>query len=134
MTPVTLLLPYPVSANRYWRSYVPKGWTRALVVLSPEAKAFKEECGWRARAAGVRAPVTCPVALSIRLYPRDRRLLDIDNALKVVVDALKGIAYEDDKQVWRLDIERRTPDGNPRLELTIEAYVPAVTELEEAAA
>jgi crossover junction endodeoxyribonuclease RusA len=23
--PITLVLPYPLSANRYWRTYMPKG-------------------------------------------------------------------------------------------------------------
>lgn len=35
-----LILPYPVSSNRYWRSFVPKGWTRALSTTTLDVVAF----------------------------------------------------------------------------------------------
>jgi len=116
---VKLTLPYPVSANRYWRSYVPKGWTRPVVVVSPEAKAYKERAGWIAKAAGLRNPVAGLVEVRLKLFPRDKRLLDIDNAIKVAIDALAGIAYVNDKQVNKVSAERCNPDGNPRLEVEV---------------
>jgi len=47
------------------------------------------------------------------------RSLDLDNALKVTIDALKGIAYVDDAQVWRLSAERMEPDGEARIEVSV---------------
>lgn len=132
-----LTLPWPVSSNRYWRSFVPKGHKRAVVVLSDEAKAYKREVGWLAKAAGMR-PVRGRVHLDCRLYPalpldaakRMRkhgeawhdtvRSIDLDNALKVTIDALKGIAYVDDAQVWKITAERAEPDGRARLVVCIE--------------
>lgn len=114
-----LTLPYPISANRYWRSFVPKGWTRAVVAISPEAKEYKKQVGWIANAARVRNPVRGLVEVRIKLFPRDKRLLDIDNVLKVAIDALAGIAYENDRQVNKLSAERCDPDGNPRLEVEV---------------
>ena len=116
---VKLTLPYPVSANRYWRSFVPKGWARAVVVVSPEAKAYKEQAGWIAKAAGLRNPVLGLVEVRIKLFPRDKRLLDIDNVLKVAIDSLAGIAYANDKQVNKVSAERCEPDGRPRLEVEV---------------
>lgn len=127
-----LILPPPVSSNRYWRSFVPKGWTRAVVVLSDEAKAYKREAGWLAKAAGIRVPLTGPVEVRVVHYPRDRRLLDLDNALKVALDALNGIAYEDDKQVCKITAERRAPHGEARLEVEVLPYTVPM-ELEAAA-
>lgn len=122
-------LPSPISANRYWRSFVPKGWTRAVVAPSKEAKAYREECSWRAVAAGVRL-IDGAVELRICLYPKDRRLLDLDNALKVLIDSLRGVAYADDKQVWRIVAERRDPDGVGRVEVEVLPYVmPTALEL-----
>lgn len=115
---MTLILPYPVSANRYWRSFVPRGHTRALVVVSDEAKAYKAECGWRAKAAGMK-PVSGTVYINVRLVPASRVCMDLDNALKVTLDALKGIAYADDAQVYRIHAERRDPDGQARLEVEV---------------
>jgi crossover junction endodeoxyribonuclease RusA len=119
-----LILPYPVSANRYWRSFVPKGWTRATVHVTPEAKAYKAECGWIAKAAGIRAPVRHAVALEIVLVPANGVCMDLDNALKVSIDALKDIVYFDDKQVRKIIAERREPDGKARLEVQVSTYVP----------
>lgn len=133
---MTVTLPWPVSANRYWRSFVPKGHRRAIVTLSDEAKSYKAQVGWMARAAGLRV-VTGRVHVDCKLYPAmpkdaasrmrkhgdlwddDVRSIDLDNALKVTIDALKGIAYVDDKQVWRIHAERMEPTGEARMVVTI---------------
>ncbi len=136
----TITLPYPLSANRYWRSFVPRGQARAVVVLSDDAKQYKQRVGWMVKAAGLRAPITGRVAVEIALYPnrpqdwktRQRKFgaawddsvlcIDLDNANKVLLDALKGIAIEDDKWVRRLVSERMEPDaGDARVVVTITA-------------
>lgn len=119
-----LLLPYPVSANRYWRTVVNKRTERAMTFVSKEAEAFKEECGWRARAAGVKAPINGLVELRIRLVPKNGVCMDLDNALKVTIDALKGIVYADDSQVYRIVAERLDADPTgSRLEVEAVPYV-----------
>ena len=55
-------------------------------MVSPEAKAYKERAGWIAKAAGLRNPVAGLVEVRLKLFPRDKRLLDIDNAIKVAID------------------------------------------------
>jgi crossover junction endodeoxyribonuclease RusA len=122
---VKLTLPYPVSANRYWRSFVPRGYKRALVVVSDEAKAYIREVGLEAKRQGLRKPATGLVSLIVRLIPANRVCMDLDNALKVVIDALKGIAYADDADVFKIVAERADPDGHARLEIEIDAYLPA---------
>lgn len=118
-----VILPYPVSANRYWRTVVahrrdgPKK-PRALTFVSDEAKAYKTECAWRAKAAGLK-PLAGPMELRVRLVPANRVCMDLDNALKVTIDAMKGIAYGDDAQVYRIVAERGDPDGKARLEVEV---------------
>lgn len=137
----SLSLPYPVSANRYWRSFVPKGHRRAIVVLSDEAKSYKSQVGWIAKEHGLIAPLSGRVHLDCKLYPSlpkdaERRMrkhgdgwddsvqcLDLDNALKVLIDSLKGIAYADDKQVFRLTAERMEPDGEARVVVAVSQIV-----------
>jgi crossover junction endodeoxyribonuclease RusA len=45
--------------------------------------------------------------------------IDVDNANKVLLDALKGVAIDDDKWVRRLTSERMEPDGEARIVVTI---------------
>lgn len=115
-----LVLPYPPSVNRMYRSFVPKGWNRAVVTLSPEAKAYKEQVGWLAREQGVKAPLTGPVELRLALIPKNRVCMDLSNCWKVAEDALNGIVYADDAQVFKIVAERRDPDPTgARLEVEI---------------
>ena len=53
---IELTLPYPISANRYWKSRVMTvhGKPMPQTYVSKEAKEFKEHVGCLARAAGVR--------------------------------------------------------------------------------
>lgn len=141
--PITLTLPYPVSANRMWRTYMPKGFKAPVTVLSSEGKAYKAQVCGLAKIAGVKAPITGRVAIDIRLYPnrpkdwekRAKRdpmawddtvlCLDLDNANKVLFDALKGVAIDDDKWVRRITSERMEPDGEARVIVTITPIVSA---------
>lgn len=139
---IVVTLPYPISANRYWRTRVIKPKAGPAIVstyVSPEAKAYKEQVGWILRAAGVRAPIEGRVAIAYTLYPhrpqdwqtRQRKLgaawddtvqcLDLDNAQKVLLDSLKGIAFEDDAWVRRIEAQRAEPDGEARIVVTITA-------------
>lgn len=142
---ICLTLPYPISANRYWRSFVPRGHTRAIVTLSDEAKAYKTEVQWLCRQAGVRRPITGRVCIEVRLYPNRPQdwakraakdpagwddtvqCLDLDNANKVLLDSLKGVAIDDDKWVRRIVSERMEPDAGPaRVVVTITPLAPVV--------
>lgn len=117
---IRLSLPYPVSANRYWRTIV-QG-KRALVFVSDEAKRYKRDAGWLARGAGLRQPYECPVELRITLTPKNGICMDLDNALKVTIDALKGIAYVDDSQVRKITAERAPADGRGGLIVEVDPF------------
>lgn len=121
---IRLVLPYPVSANRYWRTVVNKKTGHAMTFVSQEATSYKSEAGWLAKAAGIKGPLRCAISLSFRLVPDNGVCMDLDNALKVAIDALNGVAYFDDKQVRKITAERAEPDGRARLEVEIEEYQP----------
>jgi crossover junction endodeoxyribonuclease RusA len=98
-----------------------------------------------AKAAGVLAPITGRVSIDVKLYPnrpqdfkkrqRDHgdawddtvMCIDLDNANKVLLDALKGVAIEDDKWVRSMTAERMEPDGEARVVVTIRRYVRAAS-------
>lgn len=139
---VTLTLPKPVSANLYWRTFLPKGHTRPIVTLSDQAKAYKAQVKQIARHAGITTPLAGRIELTIQLYPErpldwakrarknpggwddDVRSIDLDNALKVAIDAIKDVVIDDDKWVRRLVAERMEPDGDGRLVVTVRKIVP----------
>jgi crossover junction endodeoxyribonuclease RusA len=146
MKTITLTVPYPISANRYWatRTVTPKGKRpMAMTYVTPEAKAYKATVEAICRAAGIRKPLLGRVQLDVQLFPhrpldwqaRQRKLgaawddgvqcLDLDNANKVLLDALKEVAIEDDKWVRRIVSERMEPDGQARLVVTITAIAAA---------
>ena len=133
--PIVLTLPWPVSANRYWRP-VPIG-KHITIVPTKEAKEYRRDTARLVTAAGVHKPILGRVAVDVQLYPhrpldwqRRQRLhgaawddtvqcIDLDNANKVLLDALKGSAIEDDKWVFRLTSQRMEPDGQARVVVTI---------------
>lgn len=121
---VKLVLPYPVSANRYWISFWSPRQKRVFTGPTKEAKAYKEEIGWRAKAAGVRAPIAGLVELRVRLVPESGVCMDLDNSLKVAIDAMKDIVFGDDSQVYRIVAERAEADpaGGKRLEVEVVPY------------
>lgn len=84
---------------------------------------------WCARAAGVRV-LTGPVAVSLALYyPRPKKPThpfparnDVDKAARSCLDALTGIAWQDDQQVVALTVIKEfAPNGSPGARVTIGA-------------
>lgn len=70
---------------------------------------YEERVGLLGRAAGL-TPRSGPVAVEIDVYVSDGRVGDVDNYAKAVLDGLTGVAYEDDRQVVRLVVERHRAD------------------------
>lgn len=106
---MTITLPSPPSANRYWRNF------RGRTVVSAEAKAYKEQVGWIARAAGAQL-IDGNVALTVRWY-RERKSGDLSNRLKILEDSLQGILFDNDSQIVRIVAERYDDKHNPRVEV-----------------
>jgi len=147
LKPIRLVLPYPVSANRYWATmaYFDRETRKpmARTYVTEEAKAYKLEVAWLAKAAGFKAPTTRPIEVGrITLFAPATRLrrdkfmklvevknsvvLNLDNCLKVTFDALNGVVYVDDKQLKRIrgPIEYAEPSGRGGLVIEIGEFIP----------
>jgi crossover junction endodeoxyribonuclease RusA len=114
---IRLTLPSPPSANRYWT--VAPG--RGLVVTS-EAQAYKREVAAVVAALGV-LPLVGDVIWGPGIWYRPRRAGDAGaNRLKVLEDALNGLAYLDDDQIAMYELWRRSDDDprHPRVELLLQ--------------
>jgi crossover junction endodeoxyribonuclease RusA len=102
---IRLTLPYPVSANRYWRIF------NGRAVHSSEARSYREAVQYKAREKRV-TPIAGDVSVHVALCPEltkkgeaSKTRLDLDNCIKVALDALQGVAFSNDKQVVKLIAE-----------------------------
>jgi len=108
---LTLILPFPPSSNIYWRH------NRGITHRSKEAVSYIEQVKLLCLERRIR-PVSCPVAVHIEAY-RPARRGDLDNSLKITIDSLRGIAYDDDKQIVELHAYRHDDKDDPRVVVTI---------------
>lgn len=113
-------LPYPVSLNRNLRN------VKGNVLVSKEAKQYKSDVGWLAKAAGCKV-MTGDISVSVNFHPKTNKdgsasktRLDIDNVIKTVFDAMNGVCWVDDKQVVRLFIEIGKPILNGGLTVVVD--------------
>ncbi len=151
-----LVLPMPISANLYWRTFVQPNAKFANTYVSDEARRYKRQVKIAAYEQGAREPISGRVSVAVELYPHrpldyQKRMRadpmnwddtvqcpDLDNTLKVLLDSLRKIAFTDDAWVRKLTAERMEPDGEgERVVVTVEPIVrasPQTSLLESAAA
>lgn len=99
---VSLTLPYPPSINHYYARN-----RNGSVRLGDAGRSYRLEVWAKTRQKGLKR-LLGPLAVEIEAYPPDRRVRDLDNLLKAVLDALQHAgAYENDSQIDRLTITRR---------------------------
>lgn len=87
--------------------------------LSGRARAWKHDVAWAARAAGA-VLLLGDVQVWIAYYHVHEKLhLDVGNVEKVLVDALQGVVFTNDRQVRRLIVERRHDPSCARVEVCV---------------
>lgn len=138
---IEMQLPYPISLNAYKDTRVVNSRGRSMVLyyLTAEAKAFKAECQRIAAHCNIK-PILGPIEYELELYPhlpqdwrtrakRDPmfwdstvRCIDSDNAVKVLLDALNGIAWTDDSMIFDGRQRRMVPDGQSMCILRVRPF------------
>lgn len=113
--------PYPVSTNRMYR----RG-SDGRPKLTDAAKLYKEEVAWWAARHRPKLIASGSVAIEIIVHPKrnkdgkvSKKLIDRSNVMKLMEDALQGIAYVNDSQVDRVVIERGDPLEHAKGGLTV---------------
>jgi crossover junction endodeoxyribonuclease RusA len=110
MDTISLVLPYPPSANRYWRTD-----RRGFVFVSEEAKAYKIEV---AKIASQHTLIYSQIVLTLKIF-RPQRSGDLSNRIKVLEDALQGVTYANDGQIVEIHAFRLEDKLRPRVEVEI---------------
>lgn len=109
---MTLTLPYPPSANRYWRS------VSGRILISREGRSYRESvCNLVRRGVSLLGRLR----VEIRSHQPDCRKRDLDNLGQAVLDALEAAeVYGDDGQIDDLRFIRVGVDRvNPRVEVEV---------------
>jgi len=109
--PQVITLPFPTSANRYWRHF------RGHPVRSDEADQYKEKVALYCRAQGIE-PIPRDVNLWLYFY-RFNAARDLDNSQKVLLDALQGFAYINDNNISEIRAMRDYDSKAPRVHILV---------------
>lgn len=89
------------------------------MVVSDEARSYKIAFKMMARCSSPRpAVLTGPVAVELNVF-RDRKSGDLDNRIKICLDAMEGVFFENDSQVRELHAYLHEDRHDPRVEVTV---------------
>ena len=101
MPSLTLTLPYPPSVNTYW------GFQGHRRFLTLKAKQFKDMVAYQVSLTNVRF-TNKRLEIIVALHAPDKRVRDIDNVLKPLLDSLvQAGLFIDDSQVDYLTVIRK---------------------------
>jgi crossover junction endodeoxyribonuclease RusA len=96
-----LELPLPNSMNSHWRH------AKGRTYISAQGIAFRTAVGAIASRYGAVAPKG-RLSIGLEIFPRDRRVMDIDNRIKSLFDALQHAkVFEDDSLIDEIKVVRR---------------------------
>lgn len=88
--------------------------------MTHEGKALKESYQWQAKAQYRNTPLNGELKVDMKLYFGTKRKSDIDNFNKLCFDALTGVVWEDDSQVYDFHITKTYDKERPRIELEVQ--------------
>lgn len=88
---------------------------RGRMLLSTKYRDAKEAMQWEIKSTwGNFAPLEGSVELNIMFYYGDNRKRDIDAYLKILLDSMSGIVYEDDSQIDAMHVYKEVDKEKPR--------------------
>ena len=103
-------LPWPPSMNSYWTPFAIPGTKRATMTLTKRARMYRSEVSMAIRqkvGSVALVPFVGAVRLDVELRAPDRRIRDLDNNLKGLLDSLTfNKVWRDDSQVDEMTVRR----------------------------
>ncbi|WP_304459571.1 RusA family crossover junction endodeoxyribonuclease [Alicyclobacillus sendaiensis] len=119
-----LVLPLPPSVNHAYRSFVHPQTGQRMRVLNANAQKFRRDAAylalcWR-QATGWQMPqLGTKVVLRLWYFWPSNRRMDTHNREKVLLDALEGVLYPEDRWVLIQEMDFAVDRRNPRLEIEV---------------
>jgi Holliday junction resolvase RusA-like endonuclease len=105
------------STNHLYKNTCRNGYSTTY--LTPEGKALKEQYQWEAKAQWRGPQLEGDISVSVTFYFATKRKRDLDNQNKLMLDALTGIAWEDDSQIAELLLRRGFDSASPRIRIEV---------------
>ena len=97
---IVLELPFPPSVNTYYRRGAHSTY------MSKAGREYKQAVANYISSGDFPNMGNKRLSVSMIVWPRDRRVFDLDNRLKSVLDSLQMLIYDDDSQIDELCIYR----------------------------
>lgn len=96
-----LILPYPPSVNSYW------GFKGSHRYLTLKAKTFKQEVWVAFKKTKHISFGTKRLKVNVVLHAPDKRIRDLDNSIKSLLDAVcQAGVFDDDSQIDEITVKR----------------------------
>lgn len=110
---VTLTTPYVSTNALYTHNRYGKR------ILTKKARVHKEAIAWEAKEqVGAKKPLAGVLSVEVHWYMPDNRRRDLDN-IKMVLDALTGVLWVDDSNIFQLRMFKYIDKDKPRFEISI---------------
>ena len=88
-------------------------------ILTKTYRDAKAELALETRSQVNFEPLVGSLAATLHLYFGDSRKRDVDAYIKILLDAMEGIVYENDNQISELHVYRHVDKKNPRTEIEV---------------
>lgn len=88
--------------------------------LTSKGKSIKERMAWEIKQQYKGKIITNPIKINIDFYFKDKRGMDIDGALKGLLDCMTGIVWEDDRLIIELHARKFIDKEKPSMVISIE--------------
>lgn len=87
--------------------------------LSKKYREVKEAMEWEVKGQWHGEPLSGDVVLNVLFYYGDSRKRDIDAYLKILLDSMSGIVYEDDSQINEMHVFKEVDKDTPRIVIQV---------------
>lgn len=88
-------------------------------ILTKKAREHKEAIAWEAKQQiPGRKPMGGVLVVEVHWHMPDKRKRDLDN-IKMVLDALSGVLWVDDSNIWQLRMYKYISKENPRMDIVV---------------
>jgi crossover junction endodeoxyribonuclease RusA len=104
----------PVTINSYYKKF------KNRLIISKEGVDYKEAI--LANLPREPTPLRGAVKLDLEFHFTDRRVHDLDNLFKPIVDILKNQLFEDDKEIFEIHSRKKLQQDRYRIIIGVERY------------